>query len=92
MVHEPGEESSFEDWGGSTRILEGDGNENAEAEEEIESVNSVFDILEKWNARDKGTNWKGAGEVDESLEDSADHDGKAVLDYGGDPYLVMFSS
>jgi hypothetical protein len=91
MGHEPGEEISFEDWAGNAHILEGDGSENAEAEEEIDSVNFVFDILEKWNARDKGTNWKGAGEVDESWEDSTDHDGETTLDDGGDPYLLMVS-
>jgi len=90
--HEPGEETSFEDWAGSTRILEGDGNEDTEAKEEVDSVNFVFDIFEKWNTRDKGTNWKGVGEVDESREDSANYNGETALDYGGDPYLLMLSS
>jgi hypothetical protein len=90
--HEVGEESGFEDWAGSARALECDGDEEAEGEEDIDFVDFVFDILEKGNARDKGANWKGAGEVEENWEDGADRDGETALNYGGDSYLLLFSS
>lgn len=72
--------------------MELDGDEEAEGEEDVDYVDFVFEILEKWNARDKGTNWNGAGEVDENWKDGADQDGETALDYGGDPYLLLFSS
>jgi hypothetical protein len=72
--------------------LECDRDEEAEGEEEVDPVDFVFDIMEKGYARHKGTNWKGTGEVDEDWEDSADQDSETALNYGRDPYLLLFSS
>lgn len=91
-VHKGGEESGFEDWAGSARAFKCDGDEEAESEEEVDLVDLVVHILEKGNARNKGTDWKRAGEVDKQWEDGADRDGESPLNYGGDINLLLFNS
>jgi hypothetical protein len=91
VEHEVGEESAFKDWAGSARALESDGDGEAEGEEDVGFVDLVFGMLEKGNETDKGTDWKGADEVDENWEDGADQDGETALNYDGDPYLLLFS-
>lgn len=91
VVHEVGEESAFKNWAGSARTLESDGDDEAEGEENVGFVDFVFGMLEKGNETEKGTNWNGADEVNDNWEDGADQDGKTALNYGGDPYLLLFS-
>jgi len=89
---EVGEETGFKHWTGNARALKCDGNEQAKGEEEVNIVDFESDLLEKVDARDKVINWQSAGEVDESRKDSAHDDGETALNYGGYPYLLLFSS
>jgi len=83
-AHKTVEESSFENWARSGLVLEFDGDVKAEDEDDVDFLDLVFELLEKGNARDKGSNWKSAGEVEEHREDAGDQDGETGLNYDGD--------